>query len=93
MIVPMGEVVERVTNPRPLEAALKQLRHLGRERSRRTIGSRSYRMAQSRISRLQCRVADIRGHHIHILTTRLAKAHGSLVVEGLDVAEMLRQKA
>jgi putative transposase len=31
-----GEVIERVPNPRPLETALKELRHLCRERSRRT---------------------------------------------------------
>ncbi len=35
-----GEVIERVPNPRPLEAALKELRHLSRERSRRTPDSR-----------------------------------------------------
>jgi putative transposase len=33
-----GEVIERVPNPRPLEAALKELRHLCRERSRRIRG-------------------------------------------------------
>ena len=35
-----GEVIERAPNPRPLQAALKELRHLSRERSRRTKGSR-----------------------------------------------------
>lgn len=87
-----GQVIERVENPRPLEAALKELRHLGRERSRRTIGSRGYRETQTQITRLQRRVADIRAHHIHVLTTRLAKTHGEIVVEGLDAAGMLRQK-
>jgi len=87
-----GEVIERVENPRPLETALKKLRHLGRERSRRTIGSRGYRQTQHQIARLQRRVADIRAHHTHVLTTRLAKTHGEIVVEGLDAAGMLRQK-
>ena len=87
-----GQVIERVANPRPLEEALKQLRHLGRERSRRTVGSRGYRQTQTKITRLQRRVADIRAHHIHVLTTRLAKTHGEIVVEGLDAAGMLRQK-
>jgi putative transposase len=87
-----GEVLQRVPNPRPLEAALTQLRHLGRERSRRTIGSRGYRETQTQITRLHRRVADIRAHHIHVLTTRLAKTHGEIVVEGLDAAGMLRQK-
>ena len=87
-----GEVIERVPNPRPLEAALKQLRHLCRERSRRTRGSRRYTETSRKIAKLQRRVADIRGHHIHNLTTRLAKTHGEIVVEGLDAAGMLVQK-
>jgi putative transposase len=89
---PDGEVIERVPNPRPLEAALRQLRHLCRERSRRTRGSRRYTETQQKITRLHPRVAGIRGHHLHVLTTRLAKTHGEIVAEGLDVAAMLRQK-
>jgi putative transposase len=87
-----GEVIERVPNPRPLEAALKELRHLCRERSRRARGSSRYAQTQRKITRLQRRAADIRGHHVHCLTTRLAKTHGEIVVEGLDAAGMLRQK-
>lgn len=87
-----GQIIERIENPRPLEAALKELRNLGRERSRRIIGSRRYHDTQTKITRLQRRVADIRAHHIHVLTTRLAKTHGEIVVERLDAAGMLRQK-
>jgi putative transposase len=87
-----GNVIERVPNPRPLEAALKELRHLCRERSRRTRGSRQYAETTRKITRLQRRIADIRGCHVHRLTTRLAKTHGEIVVEGLDAAGMLRQK-
>ncbi len=87
-----GTILERIPNPRALEAALTEMRHLGRERSRRTIGSRGYQVTQDRLTRLHRRVADIRAHHIHVLTTRLAKTHGTIVVEGLDAAGMLRQK-
>ena len=87
-----GEVLERVPNPRPLEAALKELRHLSRERSRRTQGSCRYVQTQRKITQLHRRVASIRGHHLHNLTTRLAKTHGEIVVEGLDAAGMLAQK-
>jgi putative transposase len=82
----------RVPNPRPLQAALRELRHLSRQRSRRTPDSRRYRETQQKVTRLQRRVAAIRGHHLHNLTTRLAKTHGEIVVEGLDAAGMLRQK-
>jgi putative transposase len=87
-----GEVLQRVPNPRPLEATLKELRHLSRERSRRTRGSRRYLQTQQKITRLHRRVACIRGHHLHVLTTGLAKTHGEIVAEGLDAAGMLRQK-
>ncbi len=87
-----GEVIERVPNPRPLEAALRELRHLSRERSRRIRDSRRYRETQRKITRLQRRAANIRGHHVHALTTRLAKTHVEIVVEGLDAAGMLQQR-
>lgn len=35
-----GVVIERVENPRPLDAALRQLRHVSRARSRCVEGSR-----------------------------------------------------
>ena len=87
-----GTVLEQVPNPRPLDAALQDLRHVSRARSRCTKGSRRYRERTTEISRLHRRVNDIRTHHLHVLTTRLAKTHGRIVVEGLDAAAMSRQK-
>jgi putative transposase len=87
-----GAVLERVPNPRPLDAALKELRHVSRARSRCVKGSRQYRERTTEMSRLHRRVNDVRVHHVHVLTTRLAKTHGRIVVEGLDAAGMLRQK-
>ena len=87
-----GAVLEHVPNPRPLDGALKQLRHASRARSRCTKGSRRYRERTTAISRLHRRVSDVRTHHLHVLTTRLAQTHGRIVVEGLDAAGMLRQK-
>lgn len=87
-----GTVIERVPNPRPLEPALTELRHVSRARSRCTKGSRRYRERTTEMSRLHRRVNDVRTHHLHVLTTRLAKTHGRIVVEGLDAAGMLRQK-
>jgi putative transposase len=87
-----GTVLEHVPNPRPLDAALKDLRHASRARSRCTKGSRRYRERTTQLSRLHRRVNDVRTHHLHVLTTRLAQTHGRIVVEGLDAAGMLRQK-
>jgi putative transposase len=85
-------VLEQVPNPRPLEAALPKLRHVSRARSRCTKGSRRYRERSAEISRLHRRVNDVRTHHLHCLTTCLAKTHGRVVIEGPDAAGMLRQK-
>ncbi len=85
-------MIEQVENPRPLDAALRELRQLCRARSRCTKGSRQYRARTMQISRLHRRVNDVRTHHLHVLTTRLAKTHGRIVVEGFDAAGMLRQK-
>ncbi|MEO8815378.1 MAG: IS607 family element RNA-guided endonuclease TnpB [Mycobacterium sp.] len=87
-----GTVIEQVPNPRPLDGALRQLRHVSRARSRCTKGSRRYRERTTELSRLHRRLNDVRTHHLHVLTTRLAKTHGRIVVEGLDAAGMLRQK-
>ncbi|WP_041181097.1 IS607 family element RNA-guided endonuclease TnpB [Mycobacterium canetti] len=87
-----GTMLEQVPNPRPLDAALRGLRRVSRARSRCTKGSRRYRERTTELSRLHRRVNDVRTHHLHVLTTRLAKTHGRIVVEGLDAAGMLRQK-
>jgi putative transposase len=87
-----GVVIERIENPRPLQAALRQLRHVSRARSRCTKGSRRYRERTTELSWLYRGVNDVRTHHLHVLTTRLTKTHGRIVVEGLDAAGMLRQK-
>ena len=87
-----GTVLEQVPNPRPLDAALRELRHVCRARSRCVKGSRRYRERTTEMSRLHRRVNDVRTHHLHCLTTRLAKTHGRIVVEGVDAAGMMRQK-
>jgi putative transposase len=87
-----GLVLEHVPNPRPLDAALRELWHVSRARSRCTKGSRRYRERTTQLSRLHRRVNDVRTHHLHVLTTRLAQTHGRIVVEGLDAAGMLRQE-
>jgi putative transposase len=86
-----GVVIEQVANPRPLDAVLRELRHVSRARSRCTKGSRRYRERTTQMSGLHRRVNDVRTHHLHVLTTRLAKTHGRIVVEGLDAAVMLGQ--
>ena len=88
-----GRVLEVVSNPKALEAGLEKLRRLYRDRSRCTSKvSVRYRERTERIGREHRRIADLRRNGIHDLTTRLAKTHGELVVEGMNVAGLLKQK-
>lgn len=86
------EVLDEIRNPKALDHRLAELRRLNRERSRRTRGSSRYRETATRITRLHAEVGNVRKHAIHTFTTNLAKTHGTIVVEGLDAAGMLRQK-
>ena len=87
-----SEVIDELANPHALEQRLKELRRLQRQRGRRTRGSRQYRETANKVTRLHAEVAHVRSTHIHRFTTKLAKTHGTIVVEGLDVAGMMQQK-
>ena len=79
---------ELVASPRPLRRALRRLRRLQRTVSRRRRGSARRRRATLRLARAHRRVGNVRRHHLHVLTTRLAQSHGRLVLEDLNVRGM-----
>jgi putative transposase len=82
--------IERVTHPAPWATLHKARRRVARQRPRRTIGSRGYRQASTKLAALDRRAANLRKHQTHTLTTRLARRYGTVVVEDLDVAAMAR---
>ncbi|RAO34166.1 putative transposase InsQ for insertion sequence element IS609 [Micromonospora saelicesensis] len=87
-------------NPRHLVAAQARLRALGRASSRKSGPDRRngcrpsnrWQRASDRLGRAHARVANLRRDGLHKLTTRLAREHGSIVVEDLNVAGMLRNR-
>ncbi|MGD1807116.1 RNA-guided endonuclease InsQ/TnpB family protein [Dapis sp. BLCC M126] len=81
-----GKVFESVKSYRKFEAKLSRLQYLNRNKN---IGSANWRKAQLKIARLHRRVANIRKDAVHKLTTYLAKNHGSVVIEDLNVSGML----
>ena len=81
---------ELVSGARPLRRSQRRLRRLQRTVSRRRKGSVRRRRAVARLARAHRRVANVRRHHLHVLTTRLAKNHGCLVIEDLHVRGMSR---
>ena len=87
-----GTILERVEHPQALGKALKSLRRLQRKLARTIKGSKRRAEVKQQISEAHARVVAVRGDALHKLTTRLAKTHGEIVIEGLNVAGMMRQK-
>jgi putative transposase len=82
-----GDITE-VPNPAPLRATLTERRRTGRQMSRRIVGSRGWREAKAKLSRLDRKTGNIRKQEWHTLTTTLARTYGRVVVEDLNVAAM-----
>jgi putative transposase len=77
-------------NPRHLQKALKRLARAQRTVSRRKKGSRNIEKAKVRVMRLNRKVRRQREHTLHVESARYAKSHGTIVVEKLNVAGMIR---
>jgi putative transposase len=82
--------IERVAHPAPWAKLAGQRRLAARQVSRRIVGSRAHRAANAKLAMLDRRQAGLRTHHLHTVTTRLARRYGTVVVEDLDVAAMAR---
>ena len=54
--------------------------------------SQRWRKTQARIARLHTAVRNARRDGLHKLTTRLVREHGTIVIENLNVAGMLRNR-
>jgi IS605 OrfB family transposase len=81
-----------IPNPRALERSLRKLRRLNRQLARRTPGSRRRNRTRRRLARVHGRAANLRRDTLHKLTTSLATQHGTVVVEQLNVAGMVRNR-
>ncbi|MEU0438134.1 IS607 family element RNA-guided endonuclease TnpB [Streptomyces sp. NPDC006290] len=94
-----GEIRE-VSNPRHLDSALKELRRASRTVSRRRgpdrrTGQRPssrWKKADAARNKVHHRIANLRANALHKLTTAVAAEYGTVVVEDLNVAGMLRNR-
>jgi putative transposase len=80
---------DMIANPRYLEASLKRLAHAQRVVSRRKKGSKNREKAKARVASIHRKVRRQREHFLHVQSTRLAKSHGVVVLEKLNVARMV----
>ena len=91
---------EEIANPRHLSGALRKIRRLSRAMSRRQGPDRRtrrepsnrWRRASAALGRAQGKVADQRKDGLHKLTTRLTSEFGTVVIEDLHVAGMVKNR-
>lgn len=89
-----------VANPRHLERALRRMRRAQRRSARRfgpdrragVSGSARWHRSNAKVQRLHAQVANARADGLHKLTTALTNRFGTIVVEDLNVAGMLRNR-
>ncbi len=73
--------------------ALLALARAQRSLARKKKGSNNRRKQVLRVAKLHARVARARKDFLHKLTTTIAKSHGAVVVEKLEVRNMVRSAA
>ncbi|GAB1540513.1 RNA-guided endonuclease TnpB family protein [Scytonema sp. NUACC21] len=81
-----GEIVEGAKSYKRFKAKLSRLQWLNRHK---VIGSANWKKAQRQIARLHTKIANIRKDTLHKLTALLAKNHGVVVIEDLNVSGMM----
>ncbi|MHC5596761.1 MAG: RNA-guided endonuclease InsQ/TnpB family protein [Nostoc sp.] len=84
-----GEVILGSKSYRRFEAKLVLLQWLNRHKVK---GSANWKKAQIQIARCHAKIANIRKDTLHKLTTLLAKNHGTVVIEDLNVSGMMANR-
>jgi len=77
-------------NLKAYRKAKKRLARLQRRVSRKQKTSNNRKKAVRQLAKLHKRISDIRKDNIHKITTYLAKNHGEVIIEDLNVSGMLK---
>lgn len=78
-------------NPRALGRHQRKLKRLQRSLSRKKKGSSNRAKAKQKVSKAHARVRHLRQDNLHKITTQLAKNHGKVVLEDLNVKGMTKK--
>ncbi|MBE9094112.1 RNA-guided endonuclease TnpB family protein [Tychonema sp. LEGE 07203] len=81
-----GKVILGAKSYKQYAAKLSRMQWINRHK---VIGSNNWKQAQKQIARLHKQIANIRKDTLHKLTTLLAKNHGVIVIEDLNVSGMM----
>ena len=82
-----GEVITGAKSYKKFAAQPSRMQWLNRHK---ISGSNNWKKAQIEIARLQRKIANIRKDTLHKLTALLAKNHGTVVIEDLNVSGMMK---
>lgn len=81
-----GAVFEGAKSYRKYEQKISRIQYLHRHKE---VGSSNYKKAQIQIAKLHRRIANIRKDTLHKLSTYIAKKHGVIGIEDLNVSGMM----
>ena len=81
---------EKLPNPKFLQIKERRLKIRQRRLSRKVKGSKNRKQARLEIARIHAKVADTRRDYLHKFTTKTIRENQAVFVEGLCVANMLK---
>ena len=81
---------EMIAPPKFLRSALKRIRRLSRDLSRKVRGSNNRQKARLRLAKAHVQVTEQRLDHPHKLSTRFIRENQTVVLEDLNVSGMVR---
>jgi putative transposase len=87
-----GTEVGRYYAPKPRKGNLARLRRRSRAASRTKPRSGNHVKAICRLSRQHARINRVRRSFLHEVSSQLVKTHGRLCLEGLGIANLVRNK-
>ena len=87
-----GTEVGRFMGPTPLQDGMGGLRRRSRAASRTQIRSHNRAKAVRRLSRQHARIADVRRHFLHEVSSQLVQTHDRLCLEDLAVANLMANR-
>jgi putative transposase len=87
-----GVEVGRFESPMPLRRGMARLRRLSRRVSSTRPRSRNRTKAIRQLSRHHARIADVRRHFLHEVSSQLVQTHDRLCLEDLTVANLMSNR-
>lgn len=81
---------EKLPNPKFLQIKERRLKIRQRRLSRKVKGSNNRKQARLEIARIHAKIADTRRDYLHKFTTKTIRENQAVFVEGLCVANMLK---